>query len=98
MRPMPGIPPRASDTSLEAERVQVDLLRTAPVSRRLRLACSLSAAVVSIARRAIARADPSATQIECDLRFVELHYGPAIATALRADLTRRRLAHTTLAR
>lgn len=83
------------DTSPEAERVQIDLLRAAPASRRLHLAFSLSAAVVSVARRTLARADPRAGQRACDLWFVALHYGSALATSLQAELTRRRLADST---
>ena len=91
---MHRIPPRPADTSREAERVQVDLLRAAPVSRRLHLAWSLSATVIGAARRALARADPRAEATERDIRFVELHYGSALAAALRADLMRRRAADT----
>ena len=83
------IPPRPADTSVEAERVQIDLLRKAPVSRRLHLAWSLSATVISVARRALARAQPHASQQDLDLRFVELHYGPDLAASLRAELIRR---------
>jgi hypothetical protein len=91
---MHRIPSRAMDTSPEAERVQVELLRSVPVSRRLHLACSLSAAIVSVARRALARADPGAGQAELDLRFVELHYGSALAAALRAELMKRQIAES----
>ena len=84
------------DTSAEAERVQVELLRAAPVSRRLHLAWSLSATVVSAARRALARAEPGAGQTEWDLRFVELHYGSALAASLRAELQRREIAESSL--
>ena len=83
------IPPRPADTSVEAERVQIDLLRKAPVSRRLHLAWSLSATVISVARRALARAQPRASQQDLDLWFVELNYGPDLAAALRAELIRR---------
>lgn len=80
---------RPDDTTPEAERVQIDLLRAAPVSRRLHLAWSLSATVIGAARRALARANPQASQAELDVRFVEIHYGPDLATALREDLRRR---------
>lgn len=83
------IPPRSADTSVEAERVQIDLIRAAPVSRRLHMAWSLSATVIGVARRGLERAQPQASQRELDLRFVELHYGPDLAAALLADLTRR---------
>lgn len=90
MRRMHRIPPRPEDTTREAEDVQIALLRAAPVKRRLQIALSLSATVIDAARRAIQRADPDASPTECDLRFVEVHYGPALATELRDELTRRR--------
>lgn len=83
------IPPRPADTSTEAERVQIELIRAAPVSRRLRIAWSLSATVIGVARRALAKAQPGSSPEELDLRFVELHYGADLASALRADLSRR---------
>ena len=87
---MPGaIPARPADTTPEAERVQVGLLRAAPVARRLHLALALSATVIGAARRALARAQPHASARELDLRFVELHYGADAAAGLRADLDRR---------
>ncbi len=84
------IPPRSSDTSAEAEHVQIELIRAAPVSRRLGMAWSLSATVIGAARRALARAQPLASAEERDLRFVEIQYGSNLAEALRADLARRR--------
>ena len=84
-----AIPPRPADTAPDAERVQVALLRTAPVGRRLHIALDLSATVIGAARRALARAQPHASARALDLRFVELHYGPDTAAGLRADLERR---------
>ena len=84
------IPPRSSDTSAEADHVQIELIRAAPVSRRLGMAWSLSATVIGAARRALARAQPLASAEERDLRFVEIQYGSNLAEALRADLARRR--------
>ena len=83
------IPARPADTDADAERVQVDLLRAAPVARRLHLAFSLSATVIGAARLALARSQPRASPRELDLRFVELHYGADVAAGLRADLDRR---------
>ena len=85
----PTIPARPADTTIEAERVQVELLRAAPVSRRLSLAFSLSATVIGAARRALARAYPQASQQERDARFVDLHYGPELAAAIRDEFVRR---------
>jgi len=86
------IPARPADTTPDAERVQVHLLRAAPVARRLHLALSLSATVIGMARRALARSQPHASARELDLRFVEVHYGAGIAADLRSDLDRRRRA------
>jgi hypothetical protein len=82
-------PARPADTTREAERVQVDLLRASPVAKRLHLALSLSATVIGAARRALARAQPRASSQELDLRFVEVHYGAEVAAGVRADLDRR---------
>lgn len=87
---MPGvIPARPADTTLDAERVQVALLRAAPVARRVRLAFGLSATVIGAARRALARSRPHASARELDLWFVALHYGAETAEGLRAELDRR---------
>jgi hypothetical protein len=83
------IPARPTDTTADAERVQVQLLRRASRARRLHLAFSLSATVIGLARRALMRANPDASLRELDLRFVELHYGREIAAGLRSDLERR---------
>ncbi|MGH9202094.1 MAG: hypothetical protein ACRD2A_12765 [Vicinamibacterales bacterium] len=84
-----SIPSRAADTSAEAERVQIELLRATSVSRRLHLAWSLSATVIGAARRGLSRRLPAASTREIGLKFVETHYGPELAAAVRADLERR---------
>jgi hypothetical protein len=82
--------PLSADTDLEAERVQIDLLRRAGVTRRAAMALSLTAQVIGLARRAIRRALPGATEQEVRLRFVELNYGGELASALRRFLGARR--------
>ena len=86
----PAFPTRSSDTTTDAERVQLDLIRAAPIARRLHLAFSLSASAITLARRAIARAHPSASKEGQDLLFVQQHYGAALAREVRADHERRR--------
>jgi hypothetical protein len=83
------IPARSADTAIEAERVQIALLRAAPVARRLHLALALTATIIGTARRALARTQPHASARELDLLFVELHYGADVAAGLRADFDRR---------
>ena len=84
------MPARSTDTEPEAERVQIDLLRRAGFARRARLALSLSRTVIGLARRAIRRSLPDATEEEVGLRFVELYYGRELASGLRRHLTARR--------
>jgi hypothetical protein len=87
---MPAIiPARPADTSPEAEQVQIDLIRLASVPRRLQLAFSLSATVITMARQALCRAHPAESQQEINVRFAELHYGAEVADALRSWLAER---------
>jgi hypothetical protein len=77
---------RSADTDLDAERIQIDLLRRAGVGRRTQMARSLSAQVIGLARAAIRRSLPEASELETTLRFVELHYGLELAGELRRHL------------
>jgi hypothetical protein len=79
-----------SDTDPEAERVQLALLRAAPVARRLQVACDLSSLAVGLARRALRRAHPEADDGQLGLLFVRGHYGDELADALAGHLALRR--------
>lgn len=79
----------SDDTSREAAQAQAALVRAAPIGRRMQMALGLSATVITLARRAIARAMPDASARARDLRFVQLHYGDELAAELEADLARR---------
>ena len=87
LRAVPVVPP---DTDAAADRVQMDLLRLATPARRAEVALSLSATVVGLARLALARQDPAATEQEIGIRFVRLHYGREIADGLAAFLRAHR--------
>lgn len=84
------VPRPFSDTTPEAERVQLDLLRAASPARRGEIALSLSRTVLALARGCLERQDPSAPPGEIDLRFVEALYGRPLADAVRAHLAGRR--------
>ena len=84
-----AIPARPADTTADAERVQVALLRETSIAGRLGRAFGLTATVIGLARRSLARADPSASPRELTVRFVELHYGAQLAAGLRAHLEAR---------
>jgi hypothetical protein len=79
-----------SDTDPEAARLQIELMRRASPSRRLQLALSLSRAVIALSREGLAQRMPGASETEIGLRFVALHYGAALADAVRVDLASRR--------
>lgn len=86
--PPPGTRPQ--DTDVEAERVQLALLRAATPSQRADLAVSLTATAIALSRRALQRQSPGASEEEIGLRFVELNYGPALAAEVEDYLRRRR--------
>jgi len=75
-----------SDTEPEAVRFHVQLLRAAPVAKRLALARELSRITIVLARRALRASHPQATETEIALRFVALHYGEDLAAGLRQHL------------
>ncbi len=80
---------QSADTDLQAEKVQLDLLRRATLERRVAVAASLSETVVKLATKAIRHRNPDLHDNEVLLRFVEIHHGPKLAEELRRDLARR---------
>ena len=82
--------PLSADTDFEAERVHLELLRRAGPAHRAGMALSLSAQVIGLARRAIRRSHPGASQEEVGLRFVERTYGSELASELRRFIASRR--------
>jgi hypothetical protein len=86
---MPRFRARSADTDPEAEAVQMELLRRAGPARRAQMALDLSAQVIGLARRAIRRSHPPATETEIGILLVELLYGKELAAGVRrllADL------------
>lgn len=82
--------PLSADTDSEAERVHLELLRRAGPARRAAMAMALSAQVIGLARRAIRKSHPGASEEEIGLRFVERTYGPELAFELRRFIASRR--------
>ena len=80
-RPVPSSSPRA-------DQVQIDLLRAAGTEARAARAFQLSGAVISLARAAIRERHPELSETELLLRFAEVHYGLALAQAVRRRLER----------
>jgi hypothetical protein len=82
---------QSPDTTVEAEKVQIDLIRKASICKRISVARSLSQTTMYLARRAIQRANPALSEREVDLAFVEKHYGKKLAENLRLYMKSKRL-------
>jgi hypothetical protein len=67
--------PAISDTSPEAEQVQMALLRQASIARRLSLVSDLSQMVLQLSWQGLQRTHPRASEQEIRLRSVALNYG-----------------------
>lgn len=70
-------------------RKQVELLRNASLARRIALTRSLSATVISLARRAIRQRRPEMTERETLYEFLAIHYGEVLAGRVREFVDRR---------
>ncbi|HXT38379.1 MAG TPA: hypothetical protein VN837_22605 [Chloroflexota bacterium] len=73
---------RASDTSVEAERFQIGLLRQAPIWRKLQQVEGLNQALHDLARGAILRTDSSITEEEMRRRLAERRLGMALTASV----------------
>ena len=69
--------------------MQVALLRRESTARRASRARSLSQTTIQLARRAIRRTMPGASEQEVLLAFVAVHYGQRWAERLRQRLSSR---------
>ena len=70
---------QSPDTSPEAERVLIELLRQAPAWRRLQLADHMSATVRNLCRAGLRSRHPKASERELRRRFADIHLGPELA-------------------
>lgn len=76
--------PRITDTSTDADAVQLKLIRQMPSSRRLEKAIALSREVIRLSKAAIRRRHPEYSEEEVGLKFIELNYGSDLADSVRA--------------
>lgn len=77
------------DTHPDAEIVQLELLRSAGIAKRLALVLSLSQTVMSMSRAAIARAHPGISDVEVREMFVGLCYGQDLAHRVHKYMEQR---------
>ena len=82
---------QSPDTSSQAEKVQIELIRESSVSRRISKVRSLSQTTMYLSRRAIQRTNPFLSEREVDLAFVANHYGENLAECLRLYLEHKQL-------
>lgn len=80
---------QSRDTHPDVERVQIALLRRASIAERFARVRSLTQTTIQLALRALRRQHPELSSDELFVLFVEIHYGEALASGLRADLERR---------
>ena len=78
-----------SDTSPEAEKVQIELLRKMSVAERLSRVGEWTRMLVHLSRQGLARANPGLDGRELDLLWVENQYGRDLAVRLAEYLERR---------
>lgn len=72
-----------TDTSAEAEAVQLDLLRQMTPQQRIEKMCGLSHSVRQMTLQAISRRHPEYSEADIRLKFIELTYGQALADDLQ---------------
>lgn len=77
------------DTTPEAARAQIRMLRQATPAQRFRLTRSLSQTAMELARRALRRRMPQSDETEVNLAFVALWYGKDLAGEVRRYLAWR---------
>ena len=73
---------QSPDTSPEAEKVLIELLRRAPAWRRLQLADRMSATVRELSMAGVRARHPRASEAEVRRRFADIHLGPELAAKI----------------
>jgi hypothetical protein len=80
---------QSNDTSPEIERVQIELLRKAPLTKRFAIMAAWSQFIREAAKQGIRRDYPDASQEEVALILVARLYGQPLADKVGAYLARR---------
>ena len=76
--------PYTTDTSIEAERIQLEQIRRMTPSERVNKAFALSSEVARMCKAAIRRRHPEFDDNEVSLKFIELNYGKQLSDEVRA--------------
>ena len=81
------------DTQPEAERIMIDVIRKAPMSKRFRLVQSLTQSTRWASLRAWRVHHPEVDEQEAAIGYLSCSYGPALAQRVRAALGMRERWH-----
>lgn len=81
---------QSEDTSSEAERVQIELIRKAPITKRFAIMQAWSRFLIEANKQQIRKAHPEASEEEVSLIFIARNYGQELADKVRVELARRR--------
>jgi hypothetical protein len=76
----------SSDTHPDAEKFQIELIRKANFTKKMSILVSMTETMRLHSFRAIKRTNPELSDRECDLLFVEYHYGKDLAEKLKKYL------------
>ncbi len=79
------------DTHPKIEELQIALIRSTSIAKRISIVRSLSESTIQLSRRAIMRANPHVDKKELDLKFISYHYGEKLAGLLREYLKTKSL-------
>ncbi len=80
---------QSMDTSPEAERVQIELIRKASPARLFGMVRSMSQTMIQASRQTLRQLHPDVTQEDLNLLFIELYYGKDLAERVRVHLEKR---------
>ena len=83
--------PQSIDTHPDAENIQISLIRTATIAKRISRTRSFSQSIIQLSRKAIMRANPKLNERELILTFITYHYGDELANRLREYLDQKAL-------
>lgn len=77
-----GMYPYTTDTSLEAEEMQLDLVRRMPPVERALTMLKITSRLIRECKATLARNHPELTPQEIGIVFIELNYGKELAAAV----------------
>jgi hypothetical protein len=81
---------QSHDTSPEMERVQIEMLQKAPLTKRFAMIESWSQFILEAAKQGIRRDYPEACEEEVALILVARQYGQPLADGVRRQLSQRK--------